>query len=39
MVDIYETPMLVDVEEACGDLAEAGFICVTGGTSAAENIE
>lgn len=34
MVEIYETPLLVDIEEACGDDIEAGFLCATSGTCA-----
>ena len=32
---LYETPLLVDVEEACGELA-ACAVCITGGGGAAE---
>lgn len=31
-LDLYETPLLVDVEEACGELA-ACAVCTTGGGS------
>ena len=35
--ELYETPLLVDVEETCGEALESGCaICVTGGGSAAE---
>jgi len=31
-LEMYETPLLVDVEEACGEEAD-GLICITGGGS------
>jgi len=34
MNDLYETPLLVDVEEACGEEADS-WLCATGGDSAA----
>lgn len=33
MQDLYETPMLVDVEEACGEELDS-LLCATGGTHA-----
>lgn len=31
---LYETPLLVDVEESCGELADCA-VCITGGGSEA----
>lgn len=33
-MELYETPLLVDVEQVCGEEAE-GLICITGGGSEA----
>lgn len=38
MQDLYETPMLVDVEEACGEELDS-LLCATGGTHAAAAAE
>lgn len=31
MEELYETPLLVDVEEACGEAEFPSILCVTGG--------